>query len=163
MVLTVWYSNHLSQCFEHKQLSAFPTTKASPHHNPCILPLYLWPDSFDQMRHAGVMFGITTNEWTVIKEAPRGNQFCPACSWKFHCFVYLYSLHNYAHNIIRILLQFQFLQLLYCVCISIHCVCTQKNENFTAFVHFIHGGVSHWNDRIIASYLEVARHCSMFF
>ena len=76
---------HLSQCFEHKQLSAFPTTKAAPRPKlrRIIIPVYcpcLRPDSFDQMIQCDRCDVWHHYKCVNIKEAPRGDWFCPACS-----------------------------------------------------------------------------------
>lgn len=76
---------HLSQCFEHKQLSAFPTTKAAPRPKlrHITIPVYcpcLRPDSFDQMIQCDRCDVWHHYKCVNIKEAPRGDWFCPACS-----------------------------------------------------------------------------------
>ena len=101
----------LSQCFEHKQLSAFPTTKAAPRSKlrHITIPVYcpcLRPDSFDQMIQCDRCDVWHHYKCVNIKEAPRGDWFCPACSWTvtimYYSFVFvsLATVHVHIANIV---------------------------------------------------------------
>ena len=73
---------HLSQCFENKQLSAFPTTKAAPRPKHChiTIPVYcpcLRLVSFDEMIQCDRCDVWYHYKCVNIKEAPRGDWFFP--------------------------------------------------------------------------------------